>query len=220
MSHQDFEKYADEKPFNYSVPENFQIYFNKCIKNLNKPLPSIKILDFGCGSGKHYPFFTDSGFLPDNIYGVEVSKKRIEKCQNIGWEKSYFIEGAKLPFADNEFDIVNVAEVIEHIPFDKIEDIFLDLVRVIKKDGFSIITTPNYPIKRFYDILDVIVSGKWARMKDDSTHVSHYSIKKLRNFLNKYFKSVEIVPYKYGFYNKFKKDFFLHKMLAICSDKK
>jgi 2-polyprenyl-3-methyl-5-hydroxy-6-metoxy-1,4-benzoquinol methylase len=124
MSHQDFEKYAEEKPFNYSIPEKFQENFNKCIINSKLSRSSMKILDFGCGDGKHYAFFTSSGFLPANIYGVEISKKRIERCQGIGWEKSYFIEGAKLPFADNEFDIVNMAEVIEHIPAEKIEDIF------------------------------------------------------------------------------------------------
>jgi hypothetical protein len=84
-----------------------------------------------------------------------------------------------------------------------------------------LITTPNYPIKRFYDISDAFIGKKWERLRDDPTHVNHYNMKKLKNFLSKYFNSVEIVPYKYGFiYNKFKKSFFLHKMLAICTDKK
>lgn len=221
MSHQDFEKYAEEKPFNYSVPEKFQENFKKCVANLGLPVSSIKILDFGCGSGKHYQFFVDSGISPSNIYGVEVSKKRIEKCQSMGWEKSYFIKNEKLPFNNDEFDIVNMAEVIEHIPAEKIENIFLDLARVIKKSGFFIITTPNYPIKRFYDIFDAFYNKKWERLKDDPTHINHYNIKKLRKFLDKYFNFVEIAPYKYGFlYDRFKKDFFLHKILAICSNKK
>jgi SAM-dependent methyltransferase len=221
MVHQDFEKYAEEKQFNYSVPEKFQENFNRCIANLKLPLPSIKILDFGCGDGKHYNFFVQKGLLPTNIYGVEISKKRIERCQSIGWEKSYFIENERLPFTDDEFDIINMAEVIEHIPSDKIENIFLDLIRVIKKNGFLIITTPNYPIKRFYDIMDAFVGKKWERLRDDPTHINHYNVRKLRNFLGKYFNSMKIVPYKNGFlFNKFKNNLLLHKMLAICSNKK
>ncbi len=221
MSHQDFEKYAEQKSFNYSVPEKFQESFNKCITDLELPLSSVKILDFGCGDGKHYHFFVEKGLIPENIYGVEVSKKRIDRCHSIGWENSYFIENEKLPFSDNEFDIINMAEVIEHIPDDKIESILFDLSRVIRKKGYLIITTPNYPIKRFYDIIDAFVGKKWARLKDDPTHISHYNTKKLKKLLIKYFNSVMIFPYKNGFiFNKFKKEFFLHKMISICSNKK
>lgn len=221
MSHQNFEKYADQKPFNYSVPEKFQEGFDKCITDLGLSLSSVKILDFGCGDGKHYHFFVEKGFAPENIYGIEVSKKRIDRCHSIGWEKSYFVENEKLPFPDEEFDIINMAEVIEHIPADKIGSILLELVRVIKKNGHIIITTPNYPIKRFYDIVDAFLGKKWKRLKDDPTHVNHYNPRKLKVFLGKYFNSVEIFPYKYGFlFHKFKKYFFLHKMLAICSNKK
>ena len=221
MTHQDFEKYAEEKPFNYSIPEKYREHFTRCIANLNVPLQSIKILDFGCGDGKHYPFFIDSGLSPSNTYGVEVSKKRVERCRGIGWEKSYFIEREKLPFPDNEFDLINMTEVIEHIPAEKIESIFIDLLRVVKKNGIVLITTPNYPIKRFYDIVDVFVSKKWVRLRDDPTHINHYQIRRLKKFLNKYFMSVEIIPYKHGFlYDKFKKDYFMHKMVAICSNKK
>lgn len=221
MSHQDFEKYAAEKPFNYSVPEKFEENFNKCLEDLKLSPSSMKILDFGCGDGKHFHFFIEAGFLPANIYGVEVSQKRVARCRSIGWEKSYFIENDKLPFTDDEFDIVNMAEVIEHIPVEKIEKIFSELVRVTKKNGRVIITTPNYPIKRFYDLAASIFLRSWKRIKDDPTHVNLFSVKKLRYFLGKYFDSVEIVPYKTGFlYKKCKKDFFLHKMLAICYTKK
>lgn len=221
MSHQDFEKYAEEKPFNYSIPEKLKKNFDRCLADLKSPLSSVNILDFGCGDGKHYHFFIESGLLEENIYGVEVSRKRVERCQSVGWKNSYFIEDEKLPFPDDKFDIINMAEVIEHVPGDKIEKILSELVRVIKKNGFIIITTPNYPIKRFYDIVDAFLGKKWKRLKDDPTHVNHYNPRKLKVFLGKYFNSVEIFPYKYGFlFHKFKKYFFLHKMLAICSNKK
>lgn len=221
MGHQDFEKYAEEKTFNYSVPENYRENFDKCLASLDLPLSSIKILDFGCGDGKHYPFFVNAGMLPSNIFGVEVSKKRVERCRNIGWKKTFFIESEKLPFANDEFDIISVVEVIEHIPADKVEKIFLDLARVIKKTGCIIITTPNYPIKRFYDINDAIGHRSLKRLWDDPTHVNFFSAKKLKKFLEKYFNNVKIVPYKNGFlFKKYKKDFFMHKMLAICSSKK
>jgi ubiquinone/menaquinone biosynthesis C-methylase UbiE len=221
MSHQDFEKYADEKPFNYKVPEKFKANFDESIKKLGMPPASIKILDFGCGDGKHYNFFISSGLLPANIYGVEVSKKRIERCHSIGWQNAFFIESDKLPFPNNEFDFINIAEVIEHIPAKDAEKIFLDLARVIKKTGSMIITTPNYPIKRLYDFCDAIGHRSSGRLRDDPTHVNFFSTKKLRKFLDRYFNQVNILPYKNGFlFDRCKNNFFMHKMLAICSDKK
>jgi SAM-dependent methyltransferase len=221
MSHQDFEKYAEQKPFNYKVPEKFRENFDRCAANLEKTPASLKILDFGCGDGKHYNFNVQRGYLPENIFGVEVSKKRIERCRNVGWKNSFFVESEKLPFPSDGFDIISMAEVIEHIPASRLDDICSELVRVIKKNGYLIVTTPNYPIKRFYDLAASIFLRSWKRIKDDPTHVNLFSVKKLRYFLGKYFDSVEIVPYKTGFlYEKYKKDFFLHKMLAICSIKK
>lgn len=221
MRHQDFEKYADEKQFNYSIPEIYQNSIDECMQNLGIPVSSIKILDFGCGDGKHYPFFVKKGCLSSNVYGVEVSKKRIERCHHIGWEKAYFINSEKLPFDNDKFDIINMGEVIEHIPAIKVGNIFNDLMRVIKKDGYMIITTPNYPIKRFYDFEAAIIQKNLKRLKDDPTHVNLFSVKKLKNFLNIYFNTIKIIPYKKGFlYEKYRKDLFLHKMLVICSSKK
>lgn len=221
MSHQDFEKYAEQKSFNYKVPEKFRENFDRCVAKLKSEPVSLKILDFGCGDGKHFHFYLNAGFLPENIYGVEISKKRIERCRSIGWQNTFFIENEKMTFANDKFDLITMAEVIEHIPTEKIEKVFLELTRVLKKNGILIITTPNYPIKRFYDIYDAFRWGKWIRLRDDPTHANHYSMKKLRNFLDKRFSSFEIVPYKHGFlFDKCKNNFFLHKMLAICSDKK
>jgi 2-polyprenyl-3-methyl-5-hydroxy-6-metoxy-1,4-benzoquinol methylase len=222
MGHQDFEKYAKEKPFNYKVPEAYQENFKKYAQELELPLAELKILDFGCGDGKHFKFFAEMGFSPINIYGVEVSRSRIERCHKIGWEKSYFIENETvLPFENDQFDIINMAEVIEHIPVDKIDKIFSDLVRVLKRGGFIIVTTPNYPIKRFYDLKSAIFYGKKKRFKDDPTHVAFYSTNKLGYFLNRYFNFVKIVPYKKGFiYKKIHHSFFMHKIMAIGANKK
>ena len=63
-----------------------------------------------------------------------------------------------------------------------------EIQRVLKKNGCLIISTPNYPIKRFYDFYNALIYFKYKRVFDDPTHISPYSFKELKNKL----KSVSI----------------------------
>lgn len=47
-----------------------------------------------------------------------------------------------LPFPDETFDVVVSDATIEHLP-DSPKDLFLDVRRVLKKDGLFLVTTPN-----------------------------------------------------------------------------
>ncbi|MEK9183280.1 MAG: class I SAM-dependent methyltransferase [Patescibacteria group bacterium] len=47
-----------------------------------------------------------------------------------------------LPFPDETFDVVVSDATIEHLP-DSPKDLFLEVRRVLKKDGFFLVTTPN-----------------------------------------------------------------------------
>ena len=75
MDKQDFEKYAELKPFNYNVAPSWEKVFAEYLQGHKNSFEEIKILDYGCGDGKYFPFFVKNGFKKYNIYGVEVSKK-------------------------------------------------------------------------------------------------------------------------------------------------
>eukprot|EP00825_Cyclidium_porcatum_P030117 TRINITY_DN31992_c0_g1_i1.p2 TRINITY_DN31992_c0_g1~~TRINITY_DN31992_c0_g1_i1.p2 ORF type:complete len:135 (+),score=15.41 TRINITY_DN31992_c0_g1_i1:283-687(+) len=92
MTHQDFEKYALEKPMEGGVSENFKKIF---FKYLNYKKKNLKVLDSGCGDGKYFDFLR-SYFEQENIFGVEVSEKRIERCH----KKDFLMQNTQIKTKD------------------------------------------------------------------------------------------------------------------------
>lgn len=214
---QDFEAYAEEKPFNASTNPVWERLFARF--SAGRQGKGVKILDYGCGDGKHLPRFTATGFPRESVYGVEVSKTRVERCRAQGWEKVFHVDfNQKMPFEGGMFDFVNFMEVIEHIPAGEIDFYLQEIRRVMKKDGLFLVSTPNYPVKRFNDFFNVIVNRMWKRIWDDPTHVTFYTPKRLKARLQKFFPHVEILCYKEGvFYPRIKHPFFMHKIIAVAS---
>jgi len=214
MAHQDFEKYANEKPMNGLVADTYQEFFKKWINYKNNQL---KVLDFGCGDGRYFEFFKQF-FKEENIFGVEVSEIRAKRCKEKGWNNVYPIKKLeKLPFDDEYFDFVNFDQVVEHIPYEEIDFYFREFIRVSKKDGKLLLITPNYPIKRCYDFLNALLKWDFKRIFDDPTHVTHYNFKKLYLLLEQYFREIKLEPTG-GFFYKLlsvKYNFFSHKIIGI-----
>lgn len=175
------------------------------------------ILDFGCGDGRYFPLFSKF-FKKENIYGVEISQKRVDKSHSIGWDNALKIEPLeKLPFSDDYFDFINMDQVIEHISAHEIDFYLQEFSRILKKGGQVFITTPNYPIKRVYDIFQALFYGYWYKVFDDPTHVTHYDFKKLSSLLTKHFTLVELKPTGGFFYRIIRKNFLSNKIIAICN---
>ena len=97
-------------------------------------------LDAGCGHGD-FLMYVRKYFPELKIKGLDYSKKEVvEACRN-GFDvsQSNFEEGIGLK--SNQFDIAYAGELIEHLYN---PDIFLsEMHRIIKKDGYFIISTPN-----------------------------------------------------------------------------
>jgi len=149
-----------------------------------------KILDIGCGIGKHLSSIKNF----EEKYGVDPSELAIKKSRE-SFPDCKFIVGSSynLPFKENFFDLVYSIDVIEHLKFP--EKMLAEVKRVLKPNGILIIQTPNYPIKRLYDLINWLNPKSWRKSwKDDPTHISKYSYFKLKKTLNKYFKILEIFP--------------------------
>lgn len=222
MSHQDFELYAEEKPFGPKMPQTWAKAFREVVDELDQPEAELCILDVGCGDGRIYPFLLEEGICADNIHGVEVSHRRIDRCHALGWATAQYVpNGEKLPYDDGQFQIINFMEVVEHIPEKNIEGVLAELHRVLADDGVLLITTPNYPIKRFYDIYNAVIHGMRERLKDDPTHVMFYSHARLRKRMQKWFETIRLRPFKNGFLYKYiRLPFVQHKIFYLCSGRK
>jgi SAM-dependent methyltransferase len=218
MDKQDFEAYALAKPFNPSVAATWLAAFGEALRRLERSPDVVRVLDYGCGDGKYFHTFLEAGLCADHVHGIDVSKLRVERCQQMGWHHARVIEpGARLPYADGTFDLINCMEVIEHIPAREGARVIEDLRRVLRPGGLLMISTPNYPIKRFYDFCDAFLLGKWGRLHDDPTHVTRFSNARLSALLRPHFTALLPRQFKPGFlYARFPHPFFQHKLFFLC----
>lgn len=91
-----------------------------------------KCMDFGCGIQPYRKFLA-----VDKYVGVEIETEN--KAKNI-----VYYDGHTLPFVDKEFDSIISSEVFEHVY--NIEEILLELNRVLKNRGIMLLTVPfAYP---------------------------------------------------------------------------
>lgn len=215
---QDFEGYARLKPFNATVAEGWRAAFEEAMARTERPTTELRLLDFGCGDGKYFRFLIERGFDTANIHGVDVSRLRIERCRQQGWANARVLEpGADLPFESGTFDFVNFMEVIEHIPAAEGRHVVAELRRVLLPGGMLLISTPNYPIKRLYDLSAAVNLRKWSRVRDDPTHVTLFNHARMDALLRPHFSKIEARPFKQGFiYRRIARPFFLHKLFFLC----
>lgn len=113
------------------------------IKSLEK---GIKILDLGCGSGRHTTYLADKGF---EVTGTDSAQKGMaittkflnEKKLNADLVCKDFYEG--LPFQDNTFDCIISTQAIHHNRLYEIEKLIKEIKRVLKPEGKIFITVPK-----------------------------------------------------------------------------
>jgi SAM-dependent methyltransferase len=213
----DFDTYAETKAMCGPIPESWIEPFRKYVLDPMEIRSDARILDFGFGDGRFFEYFLRY-FSPDNVHGVEVSRVRTERAHARGWRRAIHLNVKDpLPYPEQWFQFVNMVEVIEHIPTDTIGPCLSQITRVLAPKGVLIATTPNYPIKRLYDILDAVRLRQWARLRDDPTHVSFYNHRRLRAVLVPHFDEVMFLPYKQGIlYARTGIELLCHKILAIC----
>lgn len=96
-------------------------------KLLNKNI-KLKILDYGCGVKPYQHLF--EGHIEKYI-GVDVGNNpNADICIN---------PGEKLPFSNDEFDIVLSSQVLEHVK--DVDQYMIECNRVLKKNGYLLLST-------------------------------------------------------------------------------
>jgi SAM-dependent methyltransferase len=113
--------------------------------------PGSRILDIGCGSGRH----TAAAYALEKalVVGADPSfrdlqqaRSRLQYHDSLGahGNGSWHLTGAditNLPFADNSFDLVICSEVLEHIPDH--HRAMSEIVRVLKPDRHLVVSVPR-----------------------------------------------------------------------------
>ncbi len=116
-----------------------------------KPKEELRILDFGCGDGSS-AFFIRKHFPNAAVFGVDVSEKSITIAQKRNITNTIFnkFDGIKLPFKEEEFDIVFTSMVFHHIEHKLHKGVLKEICKVLKKEGrfYNFEHNPNNPLTK------------------------------------------------------------------------
>jgi len=152
------------------------------------------VLDLGGRDGtltKHY-------IQDNNVILADIDENALAYAK-----KNYHIETKRvdlnqsLPFPDNSFDIVVMAEVMEHLPYPQIT--LNEIKRILKKNGKFIGNLPlAYHLKDRWQI----VRGRKLLISGDPTHLQFLSYEDVQKLLSRFLKIEEIVILKGGVLSK------------------
>lgn len=97
-------------------------------------------MDLGCGTGN---MTMDLGYvLPDaTVVGLDVDRDAAKAWRSIHTCHYLLGDARTLPFRDNQFGLVTIFEMIEHI--DDPGPLLAEVKRVMTYDGVLAVTTPN-----------------------------------------------------------------------------
>lgn len=133
----------------------------------------LTLLDLGCGEGRFLNYFKEH-YPKWNVIGVEPT-----------FEKDEIIKGSayEIPLKDNSVDIVFTIEVLQHT---YIEESFLEIKRVMKKDAFFSIGERNS-----FSILGLLkipfeLKGRWMYPWDSPFRERWYKLKEWKEIFEKY----------------------------------
>jgi len=103
-----------------------------------------RLLDIGCGA---YPYFLTATRFAEK-WGVDQIFDSETKLQ-LGHEHVNLLpfdaqQSSELPFPDDQFSVVTMLAVFEHIATDRLSVLLKEVKRVLKTDGIYIATTPAF----------------------------------------------------------------------------
>lgn len=118
--------------------EGFIVNAARLLRGGSVSLDWTRILDFGCGMGRHAVFFARSGFR--HVSGIDISEEAIQVARAWSRHEGFEIDfrsydGAKLPYADGSFDLVCCFGTFHHIPPEGQVPVAREVSRVVPSGG-------------------------------------------------------------------------------------
>lgn len=103
-----------------------------------------KILDLGCGSGRHLIYLAKKSF---EVYGIDIANHGLKiawkwlERENVKANLKIGDVYKKLPYKDNFFDAIISVRVINHGRIKEIRKLIKEIERILKPEGLIFITT-------------------------------------------------------------------------------
>lgn len=129
------------------------------IANIFKKHNVRKILDLGCGSGRHTVYFAKEGF---DVFGFDIAEEGINITKS--WLKKEDSQANlkvgsiydKLPYPNDFFDAIVSTSVIHHEKIQNIRKLIKEVRRVLKPKGLIFITVRRRKFRKKWPKFTII----------------------------------------------------------------
>jgi ubiquinone/menaquinone biosynthesis C-methylase UbiE len=154
----EWNRILQEKRYSPEEPEELVISFVAFLKRKKK---AGRMLDLGCGAGRHLIYIARQGFETHGIdiseTGLNLAKRRLNRqnleAQIIKCHMNF------LPYIDSCFDAVICLHTIYHQKFKEMQETISEIHRTLNEKGFLLV---NFLSKRTYRY------GKGEKVEDDT----------------------------------------------------
>lgn len=172
-----YKKYSNKNPLMSIVISHF---LNQ-VKLIIDSLDGDNILDVGCGEGFVIDFLKNK-----NIIGLDISEDALIIAKTQSPDNRFFRGDIyNLPFQKDNFDIVIVIEVLEHI--NDVERAIDDVKRVSKK--YCIFSVPNEP---YFRLMNLLRGKNISRFGNDIEHIQNWSTGEFVKLLERHLEVLEV----------------------------
>jgi O-antigen chain-terminating methyltransferase len=99
------------------------------------------VLDLGCGRGEWLELMSENGF---SVFGVDLDEGMLVECKNHrlpAEKRDALLALQELP--DDSRTIISGFHIAEHLPFETLQSIVRESLRVLQPGGLLILETPN-----------------------------------------------------------------------------
>lgn len=126
-----------EEPALINPQEIYEIEFARL--SVNKPL---NILEVGYGSGEFLDWAKSNGH---KVKGIEIIPELVEKARTKGHDVQLLsvTELSQGKFNPNEFDVIVIFDVLEHLYISEIIDVMKNVNKLLRSQGFLMARFPN-----------------------------------------------------------------------------
>jgi SAM-dependent methyltransferase len=130
----------------------------KLVNKFSSDRKDIKILEVGCSGGLLLKSLVSQGY--GYICGIDLSREAIRLCKERGLRNVFLMDGVKLRFNKEEFDVIIASDVLEHIKDD--QKAVKGWKRILKQRGIIICFVPALRIL-------------WSKHDEDNKHYQRYT---------------------------------------------
>lgn len=197
-----------------SLLQNEALLLLERIKNLHLFKKGSSVLDVGCGSGDLGGMIKQK--FNASVHGTEINDVAIEKAAKQGILVKHADIEEGWPYKDKQFNVVTATEIIEHVVDP--DHVLVEAKRVLKKNGYLVITTPNlsawfnriiflfgyHPFFMEASTVDKTVGLKFTRRltsnREPVGHIRCFTLRALRDILELHGYKIVLIKGNRGYY--------------------